>query len=801
MPSPAIDYDALAAQHGGGVDYDALASQHGGTEDKSSSVQEPSSSASRLVSNYWQQVNPVAQYKALGDTLSKIVTHPLQTLTDIGTANDAPRVAAADAFKRGDYVEGVRHGVNWLLNAVPGVGSTMENASDKAQSGDVAGGVGTMLGVATNLAVLPKLGGKILDVATEPDALQNAATAVKEGAETVGTATKGAAQGAFQGATGLHRRFGVPVPDVATGAAVGGAAARAVGLPHELGAAVGATAPIVKGAYSGIREALATLATKRAAAAQEAADAIRSMATPEVAEEAASGPLTIPESRQLPPASQTQVGPANAIAGGADTIQYQPPTIPAGASGPIPTDPVTGRPMDRTYPVENATLDAQVPELQAASAQTPPVDPQERVSLDDIAKGIAGRKFSELSKQQQEFAQRAYDEIHAEITAKATGDTAVGTSDNPAVGAVPYSGNQEEVSTVSGNSPNGPHGDAAGITTEPQAVSNNLDDELQPSILRRSDTASVGVAPSLSPRQQVSVRYSARSPGPSISQTSAPSASEPLGNSDNQKPYEASGSGIQGIFSSDKGVPRETSLEPTTEKPSLPEPKSTVVSVPARGEMAPAKLMSEEGLAQYSKDNGLTEDDARQSLTGEGYQIIGRSALNRALHGIGTELDMNHDILSDVAKIQFRVKSMSQLSQEDMLQLYKDLQERRAVNNPMLGKGELGSQFRGETPKPSTDYTSSAQVGPQPPALKRPTDFGDQLRQSAEASLAKRAPQAVGPAKALQEALEKPETVQSATPETPKNFPLINVGDRVQLRNGKTVTVKRVNPDQTFEWK
>lgn len=110
-------------------------------------------------SNWWQQVNPIEQYKALGDTLQKLVTHPAQTLTQIGAANDAPRVAAVDAFKRGDYVEGVRHGINWLLNAVPGVGSTMEKASDQAQSGDVSGGIGTTLGVATNLAapaVIPK---------------------------------------------------------------------------------------------------------------------------------------------------------------------------------------------------------------------------------------------------------------------------------------------------------------------------------------------------------------------------------------------------------------------------------------------------------------------------------------------------------------------------------------------------------------------------------------------------------------------------------------------------------------------
>ncbi len=110
-------------------------------------------------SNWWDQVNPVKQLQGIGDTIRALATHPQQTLTQMGSANDAPRAAAVDAFKRGDYVEGIRHGVNWLLNAIPGVGSTMEKASDEAQHGDLAGGIGTTLGVATNLAMakgLPK---------------------------------------------------------------------------------------------------------------------------------------------------------------------------------------------------------------------------------------------------------------------------------------------------------------------------------------------------------------------------------------------------------------------------------------------------------------------------------------------------------------------------------------------------------------------------------------------------------------------------------------------------------------------
>ena len=123
------------------------------------SAHDQSSALSSAVGNWWDQVNPVKQLQGIGDTIRALATHPRQTLTRIGSANDAPRAAAVDAFKRGDYVEGVRHGVNWLLNAIPGVGSTMEKASDEAQHGDLAGGIGTTLGIATNLALakgLPK---------------------------------------------------------------------------------------------------------------------------------------------------------------------------------------------------------------------------------------------------------------------------------------------------------------------------------------------------------------------------------------------------------------------------------------------------------------------------------------------------------------------------------------------------------------------------------------------------------------------------------------------------------------------
>jgi len=134
-------------------------------------------------------------------------------------------------------------------------------------------------------------------------------------------------------------------------------------------------------------------------------------------------------------------------------------------------------------------------------------------------------------------------------------------------------------------------------------------------------------------------------------------------------------------------VPRGTS------EPSGPAPTSKVVDLPAApgSNLGASKLMSEEGLTRYARENGITEDLAREHLTADGYFIIGRSKLNRALHGMGSELGLDHDALSDVAKESFGVKSMTQMSQESMLELYEHLMGRRSISEPLLPKGSVAT--------------------------------------------------------------------------------------------------------------
>ena len=85
---------------------------------------------------------------------------------------------------------------------------------------------------------------------------------------TAGTAAKGAVTGAVKGAFEPVpvRRFGIPikVPKVLVTAPAGAAAAWSVGLPKEVGAVVGGTAPFVTGAFRGVRGALAERAAARA---------------------------------------------------------------------------------------------------------------------------------------------------------------------------------------------------------------------------------------------------------------------------------------------------------------------------------------------------------------------------------------------------------------------------------------------------------------------------------------------------------------------------------------------------------
>jgi hypothetical protein len=94
------------------------------------------------------------------------VAHPIDTLqgkagitkgmADVGAAQDAVRLKAEDAFKRGDYAEGVRHALGYVI---PLVGPQIDASGDKAQKGKVAEALGEATGTGLQLAAPEALKG------------------------------------------------------------------------------------------------------------------------------------------------------------------------------------------------------------------------------------------------------------------------------------------------------------------------------------------------------------------------------------------------------------------------------------------------------------------------------------------------------------------------------------------------------------------------------------------------------------------------------------------------------------------
>lgn len=157
------DYAALAKQFGGststapadGIDYDALAAQHGAVA-AATATPAPDKSWLDSASDYLGEVhslNPKDIAKSLWSIVSDLpgVVHgALKAQGDVGQA-------AIDAAKRGDYVESVRHALNYAL---PLIGPRMDQSADLLQKGEYAKGAGALTDVAAQV-LAPELIKKI----------------------------------------------------------------------------------------------------------------------------------------------------------------------------------------------------------------------------------------------------------------------------------------------------------------------------------------------------------------------------------------------------------------------------------------------------------------------------------------------------------------------------------------------------------------------------------------------------------------------------------------------------------------
>ena len=66
--------------------------------------------------------------------------------------------------------------------------------------------------------------------------------------------------------------------------------------------------------------------------------------------------------------------------------------------------------------------------------------------------------------------------------------------------------------------------------------------------------------------------------------------------------------------------------------------------------------------------------------------LLHRARRHNALHGLSGEMGIDHGALSDIASMTHGVKSMTQLSQDQMLGMYEDLMNQQSASNPLVPK-------------------------------------------------------------------------------------------------------------------
>jgi hypothetical protein len=102
------------------------------------------SAISRFVSNAASGFGVVSQEQG-----KKFFTHPIDTLEEMGQAQGDLGRRAGKELSSGDIVRGLTHGAEYLI---PGLGPVLAHSGDQLESGDTAGGVGTMVGAGANVA-------------------------------------------------------------------------------------------------------------------------------------------------------------------------------------------------------------------------------------------------------------------------------------------------------------------------------------------------------------------------------------------------------------------------------------------------------------------------------------------------------------------------------------------------------------------------------------------------------------------------------------------------------------------------
>lgn len=101
----------------------------------------------------WSQLNPVTAVKGM----AQAAAHPIDTATNMLSAQGGLASKAEEAFKAGDYGTGARHVIEYLL---PVLGPAVSQMGDKAAEGKVAEALGEATGLAGVMAS-PGASGKV----------------------------------------------------------------------------------------------------------------------------------------------------------------------------------------------------------------------------------------------------------------------------------------------------------------------------------------------------------------------------------------------------------------------------------------------------------------------------------------------------------------------------------------------------------------------------------------------------------------------------------------------------------------
>lgn len=157
-----------------------------------------------ILKQYWDRINPVTMSQGIAEG----VRHPIDAAVSYGAQTKELGDKAIESFKKGEYAEGIRHGLSYFLNAIPGVGKLLDEAGNKAGSGDYKGAIADTAALATMIAG-NKVAPRVLEAATEPGAVSGVASAV---AKVPGKVIEAAKQpGTLKIAGGAVEMAGAPV--------------------------------------------------------------------------------------------------------------------------------------------------------------------------------------------------------------------------------------------------------------------------------------------------------------------------------------------------------------------------------------------------------------------------------------------------------------------------------------------------------------------------------------------------------------------------------------------------------------